>query len=310
MTGEWSQYYRRGSLHDLEVLHARFIEHRFARHSHDYYVIGFVEAGVQAYSYRGARHLTPAGQIFLVNPGEPHTGEAATHRGYVYRTVYRRVVLMQQVAAEVTIRNALPFFTGAVVRDESLRERLLRFHYAVAEGAPTLSVESTLIDAIAHLIRRQADDRRSRSRGLNERTAVRKAREYIEAHYDAEVSLWELATPVHLSPFYFARAFQKEVGLPPHAYLENVRVKCTIVTHLAPGALDPQRTRSPAHPTIANPNWITIETIPVISILIPCFRMRIIGLVTSPTVIPRASQDQVRADELDRRLSQPLRFSH
>ena len=87
MTGEWSQYYRRGSLHDLEVLHARFIEHRFARHSHDYYVIGFVEAGVQAYSYRGARHLTPAGQIFLVNPGEPHTGEAATHGGYVYRTV-------------------------------------------------------------------------------------------------------------------------------------------------------------------------------------------------------------------------------
>ena len=36
---------------------------------------------------------------------------------------------------------------------------------------------------------------------------------------------WELATLVHLSPFYFARAFQKEVGLPPHAYLENVRVK-------------------------------------------------------------------------------------
>ena len=74
MTGEWSQDYHRGSLHDLEVLHARFIEHRFARHSHDYYVIGFVEAGVQAYSYRGARHLTPAGQIFLVNPGEPAPG--------------------------------------------------------------------------------------------------------------------------------------------------------------------------------------------------------------------------------------------
>ena len=78
------------ALHDLEMLHARFIEHRFTRHSHDYYVIGVVEAGVQAYSCRGARHVTPAGQIFLVNPGEPHTGEAATHGGYVYRTVYPR----------------------------------------------------------------------------------------------------------------------------------------------------------------------------------------------------------------------------
>ena len=49
MKGEWSRYYRHAALHDLEVLHARFIEHRFARHSHEYYVIGIVEAGVQAY---------------------------------------------------------------------------------------------------------------------------------------------------------------------------------------------------------------------------------------------------------------------
>jgi AraC-like DNA-binding protein len=131
---------------------------------------------------------------------------------------------MQQVAAEVTGRHALPFFNCAVIRDESLRERLLRFHHAVAEGASRLSVESTLIDALAHLIRGYADDRRSRSCGLNERTAVRRAREHIDAHYHAAVSLSELATLVHLSPFYLARAFQKEVGLPPHVYLENVRV--------------------------------------------------------------------------------------
>ena len=36
MTGEWSRYYRHAALHDLEVLHARFIEHRFTRHSHEY----------------------------------------------------------------------------------------------------------------------------------------------------------------------------------------------------------------------------------------------------------------------------------
>jgi AraC-like DNA-binding protein len=224
MVSEWSQYYRQPALHDLEVLHARFIEHRFARHSHEYYVIGVVEAGVQAFSYRGARHVTPAGQVFVVNPGEPHTGEAATQGGYVYRTVYPRPALMQQVAADVTVRAALPFFTRAVIHDESLNERLARLHRAIAEGAPSLSVESHLIDALAHLIRRYADHRRSRSCGLSERSAIRRAREYIDAHYDADVSLSELAAVVHLSPFYFARAFQKEVGLPPHAYLETVRI--------------------------------------------------------------------------------------
>jgi AraC-like DNA-binding protein len=225
MSDEWSRYYRLALLHDLEVLHARFIEHRFARHSHEHYVIGVVEAGVQAYSYRGARYVTPAGQIFFVNPGEPHTGEAATQEGYVYRTIYPRPALMQQVAAEGTGRSDLPFFTRAVVRDETLRERLVRFHRALAGGESSLSVESHLIDALAHLIRRYTDGSYSCSRALSERSAARIAREYIEAHYDLDVSLSDMAALVHLSPFYFARAFHKNVGLPPHAYLETVRIK-------------------------------------------------------------------------------------
>ncbi len=83
MRGEWSRYYAYPDLHDLEVLHARFIEHRFARHAHDYFVVGSVEQGVQAYTYRGVRRVTPAGHVFLVNPGESHTGEAAAADGYV-----------------------------------------------------------------------------------------------------------------------------------------------------------------------------------------------------------------------------------
>ena len=212
MVGEWTQYYRQAALHDLEVLHARFIEHRFARHSHEYYVIGVVEAGVQAFCYRGARHVTPAGQVFVVNPGEPHTGEAATQSGYVYRTVYPRPALMQQVAADVTVGAALPFFTRAVIHDESLSDRLVRFHRAIAAGAPSLSLESHLIDALAHLIRRYADDWRSRSHGLSERSAVRRAREYIDAHYDVEVSLTELAAMVDLSPSILPGPFRERSG--------------------------------------------------------------------------------------------------
>jgi AraC-like DNA-binding protein len=167
----------------------------------------------------------PRARSFSSIQVSPHTGEAATREGYLYRTVYPKPALMQQVAEEVTVRAALPSFTRAVIRDESLRDRLLRFHRAVAEGAPTLSVESKLIDALAYLIRRYADDSRSGSHGLSERSAVRRVREYIDAHYDADVSLSELAALVDLSPFYLARAFQKDVGLPPHAYLETVRIK-------------------------------------------------------------------------------------
>src|SRR5271154_864560 len=84
---EWSRYYRL-PIDSLEALHACFVTHCYPRHVHDYFVIGLVESGAQAYWYRGERHVTPAGQIFLVNPDGPHTGEAASLDGYVYRTLY------------------------------------------------------------------------------------------------------------------------------------------------------------------------------------------------------------------------------
>src|SRR5262245_46163027 len=185
MKGEWSRYYRQPGLHDLEVLHARFVEHRFGRHSHDYYVIGYVESGVQAFSYEGARYITPAGQIFLVNPGEQHTGEAATPEGYVYRTVYPRAMLMQSLAADVIGRPTIPLFKCAVVKDDALAERLARFHRAVADGEPSLAVESHLVSALTNLVQFYADGRRVRSSSrLIERDAIRRARDYINAHFD------------------------------------------------------------------------------------------------------------------------------
>src|SRR2546428_10247499 len=85
---EWSRYYHDHQLHDLEVLHARFINHRYARHAHDYFVIALVESGAASYWYRGAQRVASAGQVFVVNPDEPHTGDPATPGGYVYRVLY------------------------------------------------------------------------------------------------------------------------------------------------------------------------------------------------------------------------------
>jgi transcriptional regulator GlxA family with amidase domain len=58
-----------------------------------------------------------------------------------------------------------------------------------------------------------------------ERPAVTAALEYMETHFAEDVTIAKLAALVSLSPFYFARAFEKEIGLPPHAYLESIRIR-------------------------------------------------------------------------------------
>jgi AraC-like DNA-binding protein len=58
-----------------------------------------------------------------------------------------------------------------------------------------------------------------------ERTAIRRARRYIETYFAQGVSLTELAGHVSLSPYYLLRVFRAEVGMPPYAYLESVRIR-------------------------------------------------------------------------------------
>lgn len=57
-----------------------------------------------------------------------------------------------------------------------------------------------------------------------ERTAVRRARDYLTDNYAENVSLERLSSVARLSPFYLSRVFCAELGLPPHAFQTQVRV--------------------------------------------------------------------------------------
>jgi AraC-like DNA-binding protein len=49
--------------------------------------------------------------------------------------------------------------------------------------------------------------------------------DWIEAHFAGPISLADLANYVVLSPYYLLRVFHEQVGLPPHAYLQDVRIR-------------------------------------------------------------------------------------
>jgi hypothetical protein len=47
---QWVRVYRLGHPYDAELVHAHYVEHRFARHAHEHFVIGAVEKGIQQYT--------------------------------------------------------------------------------------------------------------------------------------------------------------------------------------------------------------------------------------------------------------------
>ena len=222
---EWTKISHNAQL-DVGLLQARYVQHAYPRHSHDYYVICLIEKGRQSFNHKGTQYLTPAGGVILINPGAVHTGEAVDGQGFEMRSIYPTISHMQMAALELTgHRQALPFFTQVRVDDPRVMKSILSMHKAISQQENAMECETKFVWTLAQLIKRYADFPSTEQKPGNEKKAIQKARLFIEEYFAQDVSLNLLARHVALSPYYLLRAFSAEVGMPPHSYLENVRIR-------------------------------------------------------------------------------------
>src|SRR5579871_2603414 len=118
---EHIHFWRDPALNNLELLRATYVTHAFAPHTHEGYAIGVIENGVEQFKYRRSVHFAPRGSVVLINPGEMHTGEAATERGWMYRMLYPDISLLQRAASAMAGRQqGIPFFPSPVIDDPQL----------------------------------------------------------------------------------------------------------------------------------------------------------------------------------------------
>jgi AraC-like DNA-binding protein len=222
---EWTQLWRQPQL-DLELLQAFYVDHAFPRHAHDYYVVGLILRGRQSFTHRGAKYYTPPGGLILINPDEPHTGEAVDEHGFEMLCMYPTAAHMQSAVSELTGHTGgLPYFKDVRVDPSWLNDRFLAMHRALTQGASPLECESRFTQVLIQLITRYADGRLSVPPLGRERKAVQQARRYLDEGFAQDITLTQLAAHVSLSPYYLLRVFRAEVGMPPYGYLESVRIR-------------------------------------------------------------------------------------
>lgn len=220
------RFWRDPALSDLELLRATYITHSFSPHTHEGFAIGVIIDGTEAFAYRGTRYAAPAGSIVVIQPGEVHTGYAATAAGWSYRMFYPAAALVQKAASEVAGRESLlPFFPTPVIEDKQLAECLSRLHLVLETATERLERESCFLWALAQLVTRYADPHIELRSVGRENQPVKRVQEYLGAHFAENVSLEQIAALADLSPFHLIRVFRRQVGLPPHAYLTQVRIK-------------------------------------------------------------------------------------
>ncbi|WP_312932851.1 AraC family transcriptional regulator [Pseudomonas sp.] len=220
---EQTHLWQAPALGDVELLHARYLQQRFAPHVHEGYVFTVIESGAQRFSHRGSEHLAPVGSMVLINPNELHTGATATEAGWRYRGFYPDSAGVTGVLEELELAQGMPLFKDSVVHDPSLAGAMRRVHRLCESGASALQQQTAWREAVLMLVQRHGNGATPAAPG-REPLAVTRARELLDSHLADPPSLEALAAAVNLSPFHFARVFRHATGLPPHAWLKQRRL--------------------------------------------------------------------------------------
>ena len=213
-------------LRNTEVLQATYVTQVFPKHTHEEFAIGVVDGGVHVSEWGGATHRTGPGGIVVNNPGDMHTGRAGDSGGWSYRMLYPPAALLQDLAEQLGDRpTPLPAFGGPVLHDRAAAAALGRLTAALLDDAEPLESQTLFLATIGHLLRHHAVDRPRSAPVRAVPDAVRRARDFLDSHAHRSVALAELAREAGLHPLYLVRVFHRAVGLPPHAYLTQLRVQ-------------------------------------------------------------------------------------
>jgi AraC-like DNA-binding protein len=221
---EWSRYRRLADL-PVEAMRAHFVRHVYDRHSHDAYLFGVTEQGVQAFRCRGSTRVSAAGMIMAFNPDDPHDGHAAARDGFTYTMLHLGTDLVADILADAQGRRAgLPLFTEPVVDDGPLAGRLRRLNALLLDGATRLEAQELVMGTVLAMVQRHATQPVTAATPSGS-GAPSRLRDLLHDCFADDLSGDDLARAVGLSRFQLYRQFRERYGVAPSAYLRQVRLR-------------------------------------------------------------------------------------
>jgi AraC-like DNA-binding protein len=220
---DWARF-DPGPVGGVTLMRAHFTRHAFERHSHETFSIGLTRTGVQTFRCGGSLHASLPGDLILFNPDQAHDGRRGAPEGFGYSILY----VPEDVVDECRDAGAaigLPRrFSTPVARDPVLA-RL----YQDAAGTGTTPGESlraheSLRRLLTESLRRHGDGRWTDAPPSAGRSRMERVREHLWAHHAQDLTVAQLAAVAGLSRAHTSRAFREHFGVPPHAYLNAVRL--------------------------------------------------------------------------------------
>lgn len=225
-SGAQVSFWRGHGPQPVEFLKGRYRNFAYAPHSHDRYMVGLITQGaVRVVDPKGSA-VVSCGQVALYTFDELHWGHTACERGWTILAAYLPPQTLIEIArdAGASFRGTIGL-SGIAATNPGLARKIADLFRRCEIEHESLARSSLLLDIVVELLDRHSDSQLSLPDAPAERRAVQTARGFLDCNFSQNVSLGRLASECGISRYWLIKAFKSEWGIPPYAYLTNVRVR-------------------------------------------------------------------------------------
>jgi AraC-like DNA-binding protein len=221
--GNRTKYWCSTHVPGMSLLHADFTTHDYAPHTHEAFVIAITECGgAEIASGRSIERVCPS-ILFVSNPEERQSARMGGSRRWLYRSFYVTRPATTFIADRLGIKDA-PYFTRSMFEDVDLIGRFGHLHRVLEAENDALGADEAVTDAFGALFSRYGHDGSRPERAPGDRAHADRIIELMNARYEENLGLDELASVAGLTSFQLIGLFKRTVGLTPHAYLIHIRL--------------------------------------------------------------------------------------
>ena len=206
----------------LEAYRFEGIIQPFPNHFHDYYVIGFIEAGTRCLSCKNKEYTVSQGNILLFNPNDSHSCVQCDGGTLDYRGLNIPKETMLLLAEEITGQRVPIGFSENVIKNEELSHYLHSLHQSIMDGSKEFEKEEMLLLLISLLIEQYGQPSGNCIPEYSEE--IENACAFMSEHFAEHITLETLCKCSGLSKSTLLRAFTKSKGVTPYRYLQIIRI--------------------------------------------------------------------------------------
>ncbi len=217
---EQRKYWKINKINGMDYLTANLISNkkRTGLHLHHGYAISIVEKGVLPLCFKEMQVYLKPGEFLLLGPEVPHTFNFTDEMGTcLYRTVFIKLdKLSESVKSQILNEGS----SISQFYNKELWENYLDVQRGVEQGSAD---DATSIVKMSEKILKMMPNT-IYAKNIVKSESIKQIKEYIKENYMQLPNIEELASIINISPFYLMKYFKNEVGISPHAYINQLRI--------------------------------------------------------------------------------------